>query len=184
MSFDATAWAWQQQPASSTQKMLLLALADCLNEATGQCNPSHATLASKCLISTAAVRKNLPELESEGLITAIRTTKDGKKQSNQYRLNFKPSRQQRSVLNALVGNDVRSVRNKVAHHRQPRSSGIGNDVAINQEVEPRTESIKEPERQEASEEVKQQRLVMLQNLKQTIASKSLQAAIASADLDS
>lgn len=170
MSFEATVWAWQQEPASSTQKLLLLALADCRNESTGQCNPSHATLASKCQMSTAAVRKNLPELENDGFITVLRSTKEGKKQSNQYRLNFTPHRQPRSVP---VGNDVRSIRNNVAHHRQPRSVPIGNHVAINLEEEPRTESINEPQQKEVSEEVKQARITMLQNLKQTLASKRL-----------
>lgn len=174
MSFEATAWAWQQEPASSTQKLLLLALADCRNEATGQCNPSHATLASKCQMSPAAVRKNLPGLEKDGFITVLRSTKDGKKQSNQYRLNFTPShRQRRSVLNAGVGNDVSSIGNDVTYHRQPRSVPIGNDVAINLEEEPRTESINEPAQKEVSEEVKQARITMLQNLKQTLASKRL-----------
>lgn len=183
MSFDATAWAWQQPCESGLQKLVLLALADCRNQITGQCNPSHATLASKCATSVATIKRTITALEHAGLLTIRHASKEGCKTSNHYTLAYKPIRVNVTPIDRRLGSH--STHNRVNQHnnRVRVSYGVGSQRAINQEVEPGKEPVIEPERSEVSEEVKQQRLVMLQNLKQTIASKSLQTAITSADLD-
>lgn len=69
MSASATFWAWSQQ-VTSTQKLTLLALANCHNESTGQCNPSIAYLSKSTGLNRKTVMKSLGELESLGLIIA------------------------------------------------------------------------------------------------------------------
>lgn len=85
MSASATFWAWKQQ-VTSTQKLALLALANCHNDATGQCNPSVAYIAASTGLNRKTVLKALAEIESSGLIVADKGNGFG----NSYTLNTSP----------------------------------------------------------------------------------------------
>lgn len=85
MSAAATFWAWKQQ-VTSTQKLALLALANCHNDATGQCNPSIAYIAGTTGLNRKTVLKALHEIESAGLIIADKGNGFG----NSYTLNTSP----------------------------------------------------------------------------------------------
>ena len=63
MSFNATAWAWRQTHIKGMPKLVLLALADFYNDATGQCNPSLQTLADKIGVSKRSAWTNLETLK-------------------------------------------------------------------------------------------------------------------------
>lgn len=67
MSASATFWAWRQS-TTSTQKLTLLALANCHNEGTGQCNPSVNHISSVTGLNRKTVIKSIAELEGLGLI--------------------------------------------------------------------------------------------------------------------
>lgn len=54
---------------SPTQKLLLLVLADCHNEKTGQCNPSYRYLMEISGLSNKAVANNLKALRNSGSVT-------------------------------------------------------------------------------------------------------------------
>lgn len=56
-------------PTSPTQKLLLLVLADCHNEKTGQCNPSYRYIMEITGLSNKAVANNLKELRNCGSVT-------------------------------------------------------------------------------------------------------------------
>lgn len=56
-------------PTSPTQKLLLLVLADCHNDKTGQCNPSYRYIMEITGLSNKAVANNLKELRNCGSVT-------------------------------------------------------------------------------------------------------------------
>lgn len=72
MSAGATFWAWKQS-TTSAQKLTLLALANCHNEGTGQCNPSISYISSATGLNRKTVIKSIAELEALGLIVAEKT---------------------------------------------------------------------------------------------------------------
>lgn len=91
MSFKATAWAWET-PTRWPTKPVLLALANRMNEKTGQCNPSLAQLAAdlgQARTSVRAVRRAITELQDLGYLE-VRANFAGKGQqtSNSYVLNL------------------------------------------------------------------------------------------------
>ena len=64
-----------------------LALAMRLNHSTGQCNPSHRTVARDChLKSRDTVRKAIWKLVEAGLVEYAHTGGHGRQSTNQYRL--------------------------------------------------------------------------------------------------
>ena len=69
MSFQAAAWAIKQRPQSATEKLLLIALADCMNGETGRCFPSIAFLANAALCSTRTAQRGIKSLEQQGFIS-------------------------------------------------------------------------------------------------------------------
>jgi hypothetical protein len=81
MSAKATFWAWQQRVKSS-HKLVLLALANCHNESTNQCNPSISFIADSTGMNRKTVMNSLAELEKNGLIILVK--KYGS--SNHYKL--------------------------------------------------------------------------------------------------
>jgi len=163
MAFNAMAWA-TQQTLPSLQKLLLIMLASHVNPKTRQCNPSHATLAQECGLGITAVKTHLRSLEQSGLISVQRTSKDGIKQSNHYALSIPEG----------VGRHAAIDGRHTTHHRSPRDHGVGRHAAIKQKEETVIETA-------VSEEVRQERLAMLKNLKQMISSKSLQHAFVAND---
>lgn len=83
MSIRAMTWAWRQ-PLPSTQRFVLLALADAANE-SGVCWPSVSLLAKRCAISTRTVQRALLDLISAELIHRdSRHRGDGSTTSNRY----------------------------------------------------------------------------------------------------
>jgi len=69
MSFEAAAWAIKQRPESATEKLLLIALADCMNAETGRCFPSVDYLADAALCSKRTAQRAIKSLEAQGFIT-------------------------------------------------------------------------------------------------------------------
>lgn len=86
MSFVATRWAWAQKTQSSSQKLVLLALADCAENDSWEYNPSVARLSSMTGLDRKTIMKALLQLANDGLVTA-RGRNGGKKT---YVLNGRP----------------------------------------------------------------------------------------------
>ncbi len=82
MSAEATFWAWEQVVTSS-QKLALLALANCHNESNGQCNPSISYICRRTHLDRKTVMAALKELEALGVITKKKSSGT----STQYKLN-------------------------------------------------------------------------------------------------
>ena len=72
MSFEAAAWAIKQTPDTQTDKLVLIALCDCLNSNTQRCDPSNAHLAEAAMCSEKYIYRSLSRLELSGLITVER----------------------------------------------------------------------------------------------------------------
>lgn len=70
MSFLATRWAWSQQTKSSSQKLVLLALADCAENDSWEYNPSVSKLSQMTGLDRKTIMKALLQLAEDGLITA------------------------------------------------------------------------------------------------------------------
>ena len=83
MSAEATFWAWQQG-VKSTHKLVLLSLANCHNEANGQCNPSVLYIANATGLDRKTVMTAMSQLEDLGLIVRIKSTGS----STNYTLNL------------------------------------------------------------------------------------------------
>jgi DNA-binding Lrp family transcriptional regulator len=77
MSLRASNWAWDQRTLTPTQKIVLLALADCHNDHTGQCFPRQERLAEQCEVSVKTVQRAISSLEDAGLLQT-RTVRRGK----------------------------------------------------------------------------------------------------------
>jgi hypothetical protein len=70
MSNRALQWAFRL-PVTGAAKAVLLALADCLNDRTGRCNPSHATLALHAGVDERTVRRACASLQESHLVETI-----------------------------------------------------------------------------------------------------------------
>lgn len=68
MSLIATRWAWKVPVRSSTERLVLVYLADKADYAEAYCWPSQLTISKITGLSERAVRKVLKALESQGLI--------------------------------------------------------------------------------------------------------------------
>lgn len=85
MSFQAMAWAVEQQlPAS--KKIVLLMLANRVNSDTGKCVPRIKTLMQDCGLSESAVKVALRELTTLGLIKIHQRFYEGQQLPSQYEL--------------------------------------------------------------------------------------------------
>ena len=82
MSAMATFWAWNQDVKSS-QKLVLLSLANCHNDSTGQCNPSITYISDQTGLNRKTIIQALSDLEKSGHIIQQKNTGS----SNKYRLN-------------------------------------------------------------------------------------------------
>lgn len=89
MSNEALTWAFNQKLKPSTDKFVLIALADYADE-NGSCFPSHQKTADRTGASVATVRRAVQRLEESGYITVERRHRgDGSQSSNRYVLNLK-----------------------------------------------------------------------------------------------
>ena len=82
MSIDIMAAVWKNGPANSTDRFVLLSLADRADE-TGYCYPSYTDIAKRCAVSRPTVVKSMNRLREEGwLRTEAQYKKDGSRSSN------------------------------------------------------------------------------------------------------
>ncbi len=88
MSLEATNWAWSRKGLTPTQKLVLLALADCVNGSSEMsCFPGQETLADRCAVTERHIRNVLKELERRNLIAVENRPGEGSgRKSNLYRL--------------------------------------------------------------------------------------------------
>ena len=70
MSFKAAAWALEQTTKTPLEKLVLIVLADCQNEATGKCFPSLSYLQDKAMCSRQGAINVIASLENQGFISA------------------------------------------------------------------------------------------------------------------
>ena len=102
MSFEAAAWAIKAETGNSTQKLVLIIIADCISGETGIGWPSVDYIAKHCMCSPASVRRAIKELVSQGLLTV--TEKKGR--SNIYQVNEYPLQIDTPLQNATpISND-------------------------------------------------------------------------------
>lgn len=124
MSFEAFAWAARQR-VTSTQKLVLLMLAERHNKDTGQCRPSHDTLADDCGLTRRSVIDQIGRLADAGYITVLARANGNVKLPNQYLLNFHFGVQAKPKA---PDHDPYLVVNDVHHPSEPGSPGVVNDV--------------------------------------------------------
>jgi len=91
MSARATFWAWKAGSAfelNSTERLVLLKLADGASSETGQCWYKQATLATATGLSRSGVQKALYSLANHGLVTIEGRSVEGRTAANDYRVNL------------------------------------------------------------------------------------------------
>ena len=89
MSYGHLIAAWKVAGLTPREKVVLLALADCMNATTGMCFPSARRLSEMTGIHDRSVWRVLGLLEEKGLITRINRELDrGGKSSNRYLLHL------------------------------------------------------------------------------------------------
>ena len=89
MSYGHLLAAWKVTGLTPREKVVLLALADCMNATTGMCFPSARRLSEMTGIHDRSVWRVLGLLEEKGLITRINRELDrGGKSSNRYLLHL------------------------------------------------------------------------------------------------
>ncbi|MFT2536388.1 helix-turn-helix domain-containing protein, partial [Escherichia coli] len=72
----------------STQKLVLIMLAERHNSDSGRCDPSHERLADDCGLTRRSVMDQIKKLEDSGYIRPMSRAKGNLKLSNHYVLNF------------------------------------------------------------------------------------------------
>lgn len=87
MSFPALSWAVRQK-LPSTQKLVLLMLAERHNKDSGQCNPSLELLADDCGLSRRSVIDQIAKLQEAGYLTVRHRARDNVKLPSQYVLHL------------------------------------------------------------------------------------------------
>lgn len=86
MSVTAMAWAWKRPGLTSTEVLVLLALADHADD-EGLCWPGQRGVAEKARMARPTVNVIIRRLQDKGALTVIqRTDRDGRKLANRYRL--------------------------------------------------------------------------------------------------
>lgn len=125
MSFPALSWAARQK-LPSTQKLVLLMLAERHNKDTGQCNPSHELLAEDCGLSRRSVLDQISKLADAGYLRVLHRVKDKVKLPNQYVLNLHFGVPE--SVKTTFESDPYLVVNDVHKGSAARSHGVVNDV--------------------------------------------------------
>ncbi|MDO4611213.1 helix-turn-helix domain-containing protein, partial [Corynebacterium sp.] len=89
MSLQAMLWALDGAgPIPAPQKLVLIALADFVNDENGSCWPSQEVIAQRATMSARTVRRHISWLEDEGLLEVKRRWRGARQTSNLYRLNI------------------------------------------------------------------------------------------------
>jgi hypothetical protein len=78
------AWVWTHSRSKPTQRLVLLAIADCANDRGAEAYPSNATLADKTGLTDRAVRRCVVELEQLSELSV--EYKAGPRGTNRYRV--------------------------------------------------------------------------------------------------
>lgn len=108
MSFPAIRWSTQQD-LPAMQKIVLLMIANRINTDSGTCFPSLDTLAKDCGMTRRSVINQVAKLEIAGLLHVERSTEDGVKQQNTYRLLLSVSERPSLVMNVVHGSSETKV---------------------------------------------------------------------------
>lgn len=69
MSIKALAWAWEYQTADPLEKLVLLCVADHMNDSMGQAWPSVQRICELCGCSRSTALRKLKQLEEKGVVT-------------------------------------------------------------------------------------------------------------------
>lgn len=83
MSIQLMSATWQRGPNDRSQRLLMLALADCANDG-GLCWPSTQTLAAKACMNVRTVLRTLKDLELNGWLSIARRSHE--RRGNTYQL--------------------------------------------------------------------------------------------------
>ena len=85
MSFAAAAWAIDQQPRNTTEKLVLICLCNNADDEQYRCWPSHDYLALKAMCSPRTVRRAIKGLVEQGFVSILEDRRH-KGQSNVYKI--------------------------------------------------------------------------------------------------
>ena len=100
MSIEATTWAWKQH-LPPTMKLVLMAICDCHNAASGQCNPSFEFIAEKACVSRMTAIRAVRALADQGYVELLNSRRDnGQQLSNSYVLHLEKAEYQEETLSA------------------------------------------------------------------------------------
>jgi len=88
MSVKVMSWVWEQSKSAGTDRLVLLAIADCASDGGDQAWPSMANLARKAGIDVRTAQRAVGRLVELGELTV--TPNAGKAGANVYRINLTP----------------------------------------------------------------------------------------------
>lgn len=89
MSIDAINGAWLMDVRPASKKLVLLCLANMHNGQTGQLNPSVARVAKSCGISEKQARRQIHDLEADGIVRVVGNHNGGSQHATKrYSLNI------------------------------------------------------------------------------------------------
>lgn len=91
MSVQAMAWVWAHSRSEPTDRLVLLAIADCANDAGAEAYPSLATLTTKTGLHERSIQRSLNRLVGIGELTV--QPRGGPHGCNRYRVTMAPGRQ-------------------------------------------------------------------------------------------
>lgn len=93
MAFSTISWALDQRNLKPGTKLVLMHLANCRNQNTGQCNPSQKTLSKLCEMTVSSINNHLRVLVERGLVERVRQfdKNTGAARSTQYRFPKAPT---------------------------------------------------------------------------------------------
>lgn len=138
MSLRATTWAWSQRTLTPTQKIILLALADCYNDSTGQCYPKQERVAYQCEVSTKTVQRAIERFkELELLESKTYRLGQGKGSKTYYLLDF----------SRVLGSDLEET-NCPAQTLEPTSGDVRGDKSGGLDTTPESSQEQEANRKE------------------------------------
>ena len=69
MSIKALAWAWEYETGDPLEKLVLLCVADHMNDSMGQAWPSVQRICELCGCSRSTALRKLKQLEEKGVVT-------------------------------------------------------------------------------------------------------------------
>jgi len=108
-------WAFDQATKTSTDKLVLIFLADKANEDTGECWPLQETIAERCCVRRETVYRSIAKLQAAGFVQVERQAgPNGEGMPSIYRLPLLKTQERKS----LMGGDQESLV-KATHKNTP-----------------------------------------------------------------